>query len=885
MGKYKQLTLLAFILAFALIPILGNAQVPDPEEERPLASLKTVPVPEPVNLAEFVKDKAAAIRLGKALFWDMQVGSDGLTACASCHFHAGADNRTKNQISPGLLGADSRFEIGGPNAKLLVSHFPTTQFLIPDRPGAEIDPGNLLIRSNNDVVSSQGVKKARFTGIVPGSGKDSGVTEDDPVFSKVSRGRWINQRRVEPRNAPSVINSVFNFSNFWDGRARNIFNGVNPFGELDENARVYVNDPVSGLTPVQVRIPDASLASQAVGPPLSDFEMSFAGRTFPELGRKMLSFRPLSKQVVHPQDSVLGPFASKAPRKGLNTTYTAMIQAAFQDRWWNNTTQVVSFPSLASSFALPGPGDPRSFSLNPGPSTIRSNAGAQLDANAQGFSQMEANFSLFFGLAIQLYEATLVSDDSKFDRVMEGVATFTPDEQAGFNIFMNQGRCNACHSGAEFTNHAVDNIRNLGGAPSQPVFPFAPIAAIERMNVANRSNVIYDSGIYNIAVVPAGGPGELPPGVENEDIGRGGTAPFINPLTGQPYPLSFSELAKLKAQNLLPPGVAQFVPDLPSGASVENPVAINGSQKAPGLRNVELTGPFFHDGSAATLRQVVEFYTRGGNFPVTNAFNLDLDIAPIGNLAGNPERQNQLVAFLLTLTDERVRNEMAPFDHPQLIIPHGSSDLFPNRDETIILPAVGAGGRPAAGLPPLQPFLGLDQTQPDLTFAITGTISSGGLPLAGIIINATGPQNISAVTNEDGFYSLAGLSNGTYTVTPLPVAFDFMPTNRTLTIAGAHILNQDFTGAPVPTFSISGTITSGGVPLAGVTVMAEGIVTVTAVTNEAGVYALTGLANGSYQVSALSSGFRFFPFRRNVTVSGADLTGVNFTGLRLFGGI
>ena len=84
------------------IVVLGSlgtaaAQTPPPNQ---LASLKTVPVPEPPNLAEFVTDKAAAIRLGKALFWDMQVGSDGVQACASCHFHAGADHRSTNQLNP-----------------------------------------------------------------------------------------------------------------------------------------------------------------------------------------------------------------------------------------------------------------------------------------------------------------------------------------------------------------------------------------------------------------------------------------------------------------------------------------------------------------------------------------------------------------------------------------------------------------------------------------------------------------------------------------------------------------------------------------------------------------------------------------------------------------
>jgi cytochrome c peroxidase len=62
-------------------------------------------VPLPPNLGDFIKDKQAALRLGKALFWDMQVGSDGIQACASCHFAAGADNRTRNAINPICSGS------------------------------------------------------------------------------------------------------------------------------------------------------------------------------------------------------------------------------------------------------------------------------------------------------------------------------------------------------------------------------------------------------------------------------------------------------------------------------------------------------------------------------------------------------------------------------------------------------------------------------------------------------------------------------------------------------------------------------------------------------------------------------------------------------------
>ena len=65
-----------------------------------LAPLSTVPVPEPANFADFIRDRGAAIALGKALFWDMQAGSDGKTACATCHFAAGADLRSRNQLNP-----------------------------------------------------------------------------------------------------------------------------------------------------------------------------------------------------------------------------------------------------------------------------------------------------------------------------------------------------------------------------------------------------------------------------------------------------------------------------------------------------------------------------------------------------------------------------------------------------------------------------------------------------------------------------------------------------------------------------------------------------------------------------------------------------------------
>src|SRR5579872_5123670 len=66
---------------------------------QPVGSLKRVTLPERSSLNQYVQDQTALIVLGKALFWDMQSGSDGRLACATCHFHAGADHRAQNQLS------------------------------------------------------------------------------------------------------------------------------------------------------------------------------------------------------------------------------------------------------------------------------------------------------------------------------------------------------------------------------------------------------------------------------------------------------------------------------------------------------------------------------------------------------------------------------------------------------------------------------------------------------------------------------------------------------------------------------------------------------------------------------------------------------------------
>jgi hypothetical protein len=233
--------------------------------------------------------------------------------------------------------------------------------------------------------------------------------------------------------------AAFNFDNFWDGRARFHFNGGSVFGPSDPFHHVFVDfqdtlqpmthpvDPevplqrwFGGEEPVPVRIKFSSLASQAVGPPLSDFEMSFLGRSWAKIGKKLLQdgVTPLANQLVATDDSRLGRWSNQggnrcvflgrptAPGKpGLCTTYPEMIQAAFRAPLWRNTTEHLNIAADADD-----PFDGVRLVIREDPA---------IPTDRRQLTQMEANFALFFGLAVQAYEELLIPDDTPFDQFLD----------------------------------------------------------------------------------------------------------------------------------------------------------------------------------------------------------------------------------------------------------------------------------------------------------------------------------------------------------------------------------------------------------------------------------------------------------------------------------
>src|SRR5262245_346867 len=307
---------LGVCVAFLFFSVAAVAQ------RNPIASLKGIAVPQPAGLQQYVANQQTLVVLGKALFWDAQIGSDGRTACASCHFHAGADHRVTNEIAPPATSTTAV----RPNTTLTIADFPFHAFTNPN------DNGSGLIRDRHDVVGSAGIVKRTFVDVADGGVLDVGADGDLGMFSLGG----LKVRQVTSRNTPTVINAVFNLRNFWDGRAHNIFNAVTPFGPADGRASVLVAAGGS-LAPEAVRLDASSLASQAVGPPLNGLEMSFDGRQWMNLGRKLLTLPPLTRQFVAADDSVLGTFAN-APANGLRpgVTYGSLIRAAFQPAYWNS---------------------------------------------------------------------------------------------------------------------------------------------------------------------------------------------------------------------------------------------------------------------------------------------------------------------------------------------------------------------------------------------------------------------------------------------------------------------------------------------------------------------------------------------------------------------
>jgi cytochrome c peroxidase len=198
--------------------------------------------------------------------------------------------------------------------------------------------------------------------------------------------------------------------------------------------------------------------------------------------------------------------------------------------------------------------------------------------------------------AIASYERTQLSFDSPFDHFIAG-ETNAIDESAkrGWELFNTQGRCNKCHALTEttrdVTNFIDNDFHNIG-------------IGIIRHNVVTLAR-------------------------QAEQLIKSGDTAAIDHAAIQTDMSALGRFLITKQEK----DIASF--------------------KTPNIRNVLVTGPYFHDGSQETLWDVIDHYNKGDGLQDPY---LDEDIQP---LALTESGIDDLVAFMASLTSASYKEQGA----------------------------------------------------------------------------------------------------------------------------------------------------------------------------------------------------------------------------------
>jgi cytochrome c peroxidase len=249
---------------------------------------------------------------------------------------------------------------------------------------------------------------------------------------------------------------------------------------------------------------------------------------------------------------------------------------------------------------------------------------------------------------------------SKFDWFLKGQYTMTPDEMAGYKLFNGKGNCNSCHLDGVSTTLSpsqVDTGTNNDTTPLFTCFGFAN----EGLPLNPRIALLYDNKPDGFGFTPN------PDGFGWRDLLLGNflrSGPQTFPDPNQPGWLSLAPSVDGQAQVMTARDVAMTPPQCPTTEA--------------GTGKPYFQKEFFHNGYIKSLKQLVHFYnTRdsvpnpNGNttyeYPVTSGHcppgtverdtcwpqpevpnNIDMTSGALGL---TPQEEDQIVAFLMTLTD------------------------------------------------------------------------------------------------------------------------------------------------------------------------------------------------------------------------------------------
>jgi len=255
-----------------------------------------------------------------------------------------------------------------------------------------------------------------------------------------------------------------------------------------------------------------------------------------------------------------------------------------------------------------------------------------------------------WGQSVDAYEGSLdlSAFSSKFDAFLAGAATLTADEMAGYRLFDGKGNCNSCHVDGRGTTISTGQTDTSKAATVNPVFTCFG-SANEGLPLNPRDAFFYQTTPDSFGFTAN------PLGFGYRDLGLGtflrsgfGSAPNPNSTWTQFAPSVDGQFQVATARN----------------------VAMTPSQ----CPTTEAPGPFFqkgffHNGYIKSLKQLVHFYnTRdlysfdvtSGHCPPGTTEKVDCWPRPevpqnldctTGNLGLTDQEENQIVAFLQTLTD------------------------------------------------------------------------------------------------------------------------------------------------------------------------------------------------------------------------------------------
>jgi hypothetical protein len=167
-----------------------------------------------------------------------------------------------------------------------------------------------------------------------------------------------------------------------------------------------------------------------------------------------------------------------------------------------------------------------------------------------------------------------------------------------------------------------------------------------------------------------------------------------------------------------------------------------------------------------------------------------------------------------------------------------------------------------------------DATAIPVSHSLSGAVS--GDTLSGVTITVTGTATASATTDSSGNYSVTGVYDGSYTMTPSKTGYTFTPSSLAVTVSGVAVTGKNFvaTANAAPTYSISGAVS--GAVQSGVTVTLSGVGSATTISNGSGNYTFAGLVNGSYTITPSMTGYTFSPANATANVSGGNIVGKDF---------